>query len=48
MVACWTAKDDEDKDNSGETEEVEPVDGSDEDEEEGYCLDTGNNTLSIM
>jgi hypothetical protein len=47
VVAKWTAKDDEDNDNSAETEEVEPDDESDEDKEEGYCLDTGNNTLSI-
>jgi hypothetical protein len=43
----------EDNDNSAETEEVEteevePDDESDEDKEEGYCSDTGNNTLSII
>ncbi len=48
VVASWTAKDDEENNISGETEEVDPIDGSDEDEEEGYCSDTGNKNLSIM
>jgi hypothetical protein len=48
VVATWTAKDDMDNDNLAETEEVNPNDESDEDEEEGYCSDTGgNNSLSI-
>jgi hypothetical protein len=48
VVATWTAKDDVDNDNLAETEEVNPDNESDEDEEEGYCSDTGgNNTLSI-
>jgi hypothetical protein len=35
MVASWTTKDDEENNISGEKEEVDPIDGSDEDEEEG-------------
>jgi hypothetical protein len=49
VLARWIAKDDENNNNGLEgTEEVESINGSDDNEEEGYFSDKGNNTLSII
>ncbi len=50
VLARWIAKDDT-KYNQGletGTDEVESIDGSDDDEKDGYFLDKGNNMLSII
>ena len=48
VLARWMAKDNEDNNSLGGTEEVESNIGSDDDEEEGYFSDKGNNTRSIV
>jgi hypothetical protein len=49
VLARWIAKEDENNNNGLEgTEEVGSINGSDDDEEEGYFSDKGNNTLSII
>ena len=50
MLARWIAKDDT-KYNQGleaGNDGVESIDGSDDDDEDGYFLDKGNHTLSII
>jgi hypothetical protein len=50
VLARWIAKDDTNNNHGLEagTDEVESIDGSNDDEEDGYFLDKGNNTLSII
>ncbi len=50
MLARWIAKDDTNNNQGLEagTDKVESIDGSDDDEEDGYFSDKGNNTLSII
>ena len=50
MLARWIAKDNTNNNQGLEagTDKVESIDGSDNDEEDGYFLDKGNNTLSII
>jgi hypothetical protein len=50
VLARWIAKDNTNNNQGLEagTDKVESIDGSDDDEEDGYFLDKGNNTLSII
>ena len=50
MLARWIAKDDTNNNHGLEagTDEVESIDGSNDNEEDGYFLDKRNNTLSII
>jgi hypothetical protein len=50
VLARWIAKDDTNNNQGLEsgTDEVESIDGSDDDEEDGYFSDKGNNMLSII
>ena len=50
VLARWIAKDNTNNYQGLEagTDEVESIDGSDDDEEDGYFSDKGNNTLSII
>jgi hypothetical protein len=50
LLARWIAKDDTNNNHGlkAGTDEVESIDGSDDDEEDGYFSDKGNNTLSII
>ncbi len=50
VLARWIAKDDTNNNHGLEagTDEVESIDGSDDDEVDGYFSDKGNNTLSII
>ncbi len=50
VLARWIAKDDTNNNQGLEagTDEVESIDGSDNDEKDGYFSDKGNNTLSII
>jgi hypothetical protein len=50
VLARWIAKDNTNNTHGleAETDKVESIDGSNDDEEDGYFSDKGNNTLSII